>query len=108
VHGRSSAAAYYIARAEAAGKRRPAPVRSSSTLRAAREGAENWGFAAEVPAPSTSLDIGAQKAQTANRMGAVEAAQVANALRAHTFDTVLGRIGFDAAGDVTGYATVVW
>jgi branched-chain amino acid transport system substrate-binding protein len=29
-------------------------------------------------------------------------------LRAQKFDTVLGRIGFDHKGDVTGYDTFVW
>jgi branched-chain amino acid transport system substrate-binding protein len=29
-------------------------------------------------------------------------------LRTHEFDTVLGRIGFDEKGDVTGYAPFVW
>ena len=33
---------------------------------------------------------------------------MADALRAKEFDTVLGRIGFDAKGDVTGYDTFVW
>jgi branched-chain amino acid transport system substrate-binding protein len=33
---------------------------------------------------------------------------VAEALRSHEFDTVLGRIGFDEKGDVTGYDTFVW
>ena len=33
---------------------------------------------------------------------------VAEALRTHEFDTVLGRIGFDAKGDVTGYDPFVW
>lgn len=35
-------------------------------------------------------------------------AAVAEALHAHQFDTVLGRIGFDERGDVTGYETYVW
>jgi branched-chain amino acid transport system substrate-binding protein len=47
-------------------------------------------------------------AAAAEQAGTVEPAQVANALRTHSFDTVLGRIGFDAKGDVTGYATFVW
>jgi branched-chain amino acid transport system substrate-binding protein len=47
-------------------------------------------------------------AAAAEQAGTVEPAQVAKALRTHTFDTVLGRIGFDAKGDVTGYATFVW
>lgn len=33
---------------------------------------------------------------------------MAEALRSHEFDTVLGRIGFDDKGDVAGYDTFVW
>ena len=33
---------------------------------------------------------------------------VAEALRHHTFGTVLGSIGFDTKGDVTGYDTYAW
>ena len=40
--------------------------------------------------------------------GTFETQAVAEALRTHEFDTVLGRIGFDAKGDVTGYETFVW
>jgi branched-chain amino acid transport system substrate-binding protein len=47
-------------------------------------------------------------AAAAEQAGTVDAASVAAALRTHSFDTVLGRIGFDAKGDVTGYATFVW
>ena len=47
-------------------------------------------------------------AAAAGQAGTFATAQVATALRTHTFDTVLGRIGFDAKGNVTGYATFVW
>ena len=47
-------------------------------------------------------------AEAVEKAGTFETAPVANALRTHTFDTVLGRIGFDAKGDVTGYSTFVW
>jgi branched-chain amino acid transport system substrate-binding protein len=47
-------------------------------------------------------------AAAAQQAGTVETTTVANALRTHTFDTVLGRIGFDGKGDVTGYSTFVW
>jgi branched-chain amino acid transport system substrate-binding protein len=47
-------------------------------------------------------------AAAAEQAGTIQAAQVANALRTHAFETVLGRIGFDAKGDVTGYASFVW
>jgi branched-chain amino acid transport system substrate-binding protein len=39
---------------------------------------------------------------------ASDAAQVAAALRQGQFDTVLGTIGFDAKGDVTGYEPFAW
>jgi branched-chain amino acid transport system substrate-binding protein len=47
-------------------------------------------------------------AQAAERAGTFETKAVAQALRTHEFDTVLGRIGFDAKGDVTGHDTFVW
>ena len=33
---------------------------------------------------------------------------VIDALKAGSFDTVLGKIGFDENGDVTGVSTFVW
>jgi branched-chain amino acid transport system substrate-binding protein len=47
-------------------------------------------------------------AQAVEKAGTVEPKAVAAALRAHTFDTVLGTIGFDAKGDGTGYEPFVW
>jgi ABC-type branched-subunit amino acid transport system substrate-binding protein len=47
-------------------------------------------------------------AQAAEKAGTFETAAVAEALRSHEFDTVLGTIGFDDKGDVTGYDTFVW
>ena len=47
-------------------------------------------------------------AQAVEKAGTFETKAVAEALRSHQFDTVLGRIGFDAKGDVTGYETFVW
>jgi branched-chain amino acid transport system substrate-binding protein len=47
-------------------------------------------------------------AQAVEKAGTFETKAVADALRASEFDTVLGRIGFDAKGDVTGYDTFVW
>ena len=46
-------------------------------------------------------------AQAVEEAGTFEPEAVAEALRAGEFDTVLGRIGFDAKGDVTGYDTFV-
>ena len=47
-------------------------------------------------------------AQAVEKAGTFETAAVAEALRSHEFETVLGRIGFDDKGDVTGYETFVW
>jgi branched-chain amino acid transport system substrate-binding protein len=47
-------------------------------------------------------------AQAAEKAGTFETDAVAEALRTHEFDTVLGRVGFDDKGDVTGYDTFVW
>lgn len=47
-------------------------------------------------------------AQAVEAAGTVKTDAVAAALRSHEFDTLLGRIGFDAKGDVTGYDTFVW
>jgi branched-chain amino acid transport system substrate-binding protein len=47
-------------------------------------------------------------AQAVEKAGTVEPKAVAAALRANQFDTVLGIIGFDAKGDVTGYDPFVW
>ncbi len=47
-------------------------------------------------------------AQAVEHARTFETKAVAEALRSHEFDTVLGRIGFDEKGDVTGYDTFVW
>jgi branched-chain amino acid transport system substrate-binding protein len=47
-------------------------------------------------------------AQAAEQVGTTDAAPVAEALRQEQFDTVLGTIGFDAKGDVTGFDPFVW
>ena len=47
-------------------------------------------------------------AQAVEIAGTFQTEPVAQALRTHEFDTVLGRIGFDAKGDVTGYEPFVW
>lgn len=47
-------------------------------------------------------------AHAVRRAGTTEAKAVATALRDGAFETVLGRIGFDAAGDVTGFETFGW
>ncbi|GEO82132.1 branched-chain amino acid ABC transporter substrate-binding protein [Pararhodospirillum oryzae] len=49
-------------------------------------------------------------AQAAEKAGSPDAAKVATALHADQFDTVLGKIGFDAKGDVSapGYVVYKW
>jgi branched-chain amino acid transport system substrate-binding protein len=42
------------------------------------------------------------------KAGTTNSAQVAEALRREQFETVLGTIGFDANGDVTGFDPFVW
>jgi branched-chain amino acid transport system substrate-binding protein len=46
--------------------------------------------------------------QAVEMAGTLETEAVAETLRSHQFDTVLGGIGFDEKGDVTGYDTFVW
>jgi branched-chain amino acid transport system substrate-binding protein len=47
-------------------------------------------------------------AQAVAEAGTVEVDAVAEMLRSQGFDTVLGRIGFDDNGDVTGSPTYIW
>jgi branched-chain amino acid transport system substrate-binding protein len=49
-------------------------------------------------------------AQAATKAGTTNAARVSAALKSNPFDTVMGRIGFNAKGDVTapGYVLYVW
>jgi branched-chain amino acid transport system substrate-binding protein len=47
-------------------------------------------------------------AQAIEKAGTLEPKAVAAALHANQFDTVLGTIGFDEKGDVTGYEPFVW
>ena len=47
-------------------------------------------------------------AQAVEKAGTVEPKAVAEALRTHQFDTVLGTIGFDEKGDVYGYEPFLW
>jgi branched-chain amino acid transport system substrate-binding protein len=47
-------------------------------------------------------------AQAVAKAGSFETAEVSKALRASKFDTILGEIGFDEKGDVTGYDPFVW
>ena len=47
-------------------------------------------------------------AQAVEKAGSLKPKAVINALRTGSFDTVLGKIGFDEKGDVTGMSTFVW
>lgn len=46
--------------------------------------------------------------QAVEKAGTFDADAVADTLHSERFDTVLGEIGFDEKGDVTGYDTFVW
>jgi branched-chain amino acid transport system substrate-binding protein len=47
-------------------------------------------------------------AEAVKKAGSFDDEAVVDALRHNEFGTVLGRLGFDAKGDVTGYETFVW
>jgi branched-chain amino acid transport system substrate-binding protein len=47
-------------------------------------------------------------AQAVEKAGTIEPRAVAAALHANQFETVLGTIGFDDKGDVTGYEPFTW
>ena len=47
-------------------------------------------------------------AQAVIQAGSLKSEAVINSLKAGSFDTILGRIGFDEKGDVTGISTFVW
>ena len=47
-------------------------------------------------------------AQALEQAGSLTPKAVINALRTGSFDTVLGKIGFDEKGDITGMSTFVW
>jgi branched-chain amino acid transport system substrate-binding protein len=47
-------------------------------------------------------------AQAVDQAGSLKPKAVIKALREGSFDTVLGKIGFDEKGDVTGISTFVW
>jgi branched-chain amino acid transport system substrate-binding protein len=47
-------------------------------------------------------------AQAVKQAGSLKPKAVIDALRSGSFDTVIGKIGFDEKGDVTGISTFVW
>ena len=47
-------------------------------------------------------------AQAVEQAGSLKPKEVIKVLKKGSFDTVLGKIGFDEKGDVTGISTFVW
>ena len=68
---------------------------------------EEYGY---EPEGFTLYGYGAVQAwaQAVSRAGSLDLKAVIKALRSETFDTVLGKIGFDEKGDVTGISSFVW
>jgi branched-chain amino acid transport system substrate-binding protein len=62
------------------------------------------------PEGYTLYSYGAVQAwvQAVKQAGSLKPKAVIDALKAGSFDTVLGKIGFDEKGDVTGISTFVW
>jgi branched-chain amino acid transport system substrate-binding protein len=81
----------------------PQPVNPEAKALLARFGPDV--VAGADPKPYAAVQVWAQAVENA---GTFETGAVAEALHSHEFDTVLGRIGFDDKGDVTGYDTFVW
>jgi branched-chain amino acid transport system substrate-binding protein len=90
----------------------PASDGTLMTLYPSPSGPEAAEFAARFPEdvhppfPAyAAIQVWAEAVKIA---GTFETTAVAEALRTHEFDTVLGRVGFDAKGDVTGYDPFIW
>jgi len=47
-------------------------------------------------------------AQAVQQAGSLKPETVIKSLRTRSFETVIGKIGFDEKGDVTGISTFVW
>jgi branched-chain amino acid transport system substrate-binding protein len=90
----------------------PASVETLMTLYPSPSGPDAVEFAARFPEdihPPFPVYAAIQVwAQAVKKTGTFETGAVAEALRSHEFDTVLGRIGFDENGDVTSHDTFVW
>jgi branched-chain amino acid transport system substrate-binding protein len=80
------------------------PISASLVERFRRAGYEPEGYTLYTYA---AIEIWVQAAA---KVGATDTPKIANTLRSQTFDTVLGKIGFDAKGDVTapGYVFYEW
>jgi branched-chain amino acid transport system substrate-binding protein len=61
-----------------------------------------------TPGPFRAYAVIQVWAQAVGRAGTFKPSAVAEALRASQFDTILGRVGFDQKGDVTGANTFIW
>lgn len=83
-----------------------AEARNLPTAQAAVEKIRATGFEPEGYTLSTYAAIQAW-AQAANEAGTTDSAKVAEMLRAHDWDTVIGKIGFDEKGDLKT-AAYVW
>ncbi len=84
----------------------PIPMADSEASRLAQRFASK-GFAG-LPGTFRAYAVIQVWAQAVERAGTFKAGVVAETLRESPFDTVLGRIGFDSKGDVTGANTFVW
>jgi branched-chain amino acid transport system substrate-binding protein len=83
------------------------PVTAENALLAERFAAE--GYAGSFGLGTfRSYAIVQAWAQAVEHAGTFAPRRVAEALHTLQFNTVLGRIGFDEKGDVTGYGTYVW
>jgi branched-chain amino acid transport system substrate-binding protein len=80
----------------------PVPVFDNPQVAALAEGSAS---PQGIFAAYTAVQAWAQAAQAA---GSFDLDAVEQALRSHRFDTLLGTIGFDQKGDVTGRDTFVW
>jgi branched-chain amino acid transport system substrate-binding protein len=84
----------------------PIPMADSEAARLAKR-FDSKGFAGQ-PGPFRAYAVIQVWAQAVERAGTFKADAVAETLRASQFDTVLGRVGFDQKGDVTGANTFIW
>ena len=66
-------------------------------------GRPKGGSSSPMRGRSTAIAAVQLWAQAVEKAGTVEPKSVAAALHANQFDTVIGTIGFDEKGDVTGY-----
>jgi branched-chain amino acid transport system substrate-binding protein len=85
----------------------PPPAAAENALLAERFAAKGYGGSFGL-GTFRSYAVVQAWAQAVEHAGTFAAEAVAKALHTLEFDTVVGRIGFDAKGDVTGWGTYVW